>query len=1656
MEEGNADLPCPSPSPSPSPFRSSSLLKDISNFKTPFKTPKRSSFSLDTQSPSTQYFTAPKSKHTTVMRRPNKSSAAASRKLKAIQIEQSHSSRNAQRRKEQSLKSLAKSLTVWLNFLLESPASCGCDLSIAGVQISDASPATKGKRDNVSRNSVGVDSSWRTPKRQRKTAASSLSRVGKEIVPDADSQNSLFSRLKDSLKDVCSFDDFKQRMSVYLSLGTCEDIFHVMNQVTKTIDEGRLNMKAHCPIVTDLGLKDKAVKVLMCYNPSWLRMGLYIIFGGDSLVSNGDGESDQDAIFLKMVIDKLFFTHEGLAKAYAYNKMVEGVYRSGYYENLGNVILKRILLLVLILDKAKCQCCLPIEYGIDGLDGGSPLLFKAEFWIKSSSQVIQEFLSSDVMRGEGNLLTHLIILGYKVSHQQGPLVEYDFRVRDLFIDLQDGLKLCRAIHLLQNNSSILKKIVVPSDTRKKNLVNCGVALQYLRLAGVSLLDEDDIMIATEDIINGDKELTISLLWNIFVRLQLPLLVDKTSLVGEISKIRGLGTDLASDANSSSLELLLKWIQAVCDNYKCTVDNFHSLVDGKAIWCLLDYYFQKELHNVCSLKEVYEKGGKMSIMSVNEYSDALYNFILSQKLTTLLGNFPEVLQISDLLQHNGACSDRSVVILVVFLASQLFVKKKMEHLNFHKLLGYDCENKNRRNLRTVLCHFSSESAQKLYASDARDDEDAARKFKAIQTWWQDMADQNNIMKPVVSILKTSRATESNIVVRREDAARKIQAHIKGLVVRRTFLKMVDAVILLQTVFRARKKVRQEPVCMIFTAGPICDISCETLKQSEVYERYAMLFYDRHSFLRLKRSAQLIQQSVRSWLYWRSEKGCSISPDLIISDTVTAATTVQKFVRGWMARSRYICELDQKEEALNFSEQKIISDLKTKAAVTIQHAWKNYISCKSTSKEHLFATKIQCNFRRWLMRKEFLNQIHAVIRIQSYFRMWRCLNAIQNFKALFKAAIVVQSSFRGWIARKHACARRNQIVEIQRHCRGWLVKRDFVLQRDAIIKIQSISRSLICQKTLNCQKDAALEIQRSIRGHLTRNRLLGSASKSRAAITGSCISRPVGFRSFQLEALMCAVVKLQRWWKGLLLLKLMNRSAVTIQSISRSLICQKTLNCQKDAALEIQRSIRGHLTRNRLLGSASKSRAAITGSCISRPVGFRSFQLEALMCAVVKLQRWWKGLLLLKLMNRSAVTIQSCTRGWIARRKATVEKHHTNVMEENATLEIQRYIRGHLTRNLILGSASKPRVVAAGCISKPTGCSSFQLKLFLFQVVKLQRWWKHLLSHKLRTRSVTIIQAQIRGWVARQRANAYRHQIIVIQSQIRGWIAKRRANFYRHNIIIIQSQIRGWIARRRATFYRHDIIIIQSQIRGWIARRRATFYRHDIIIIQSHWKGYIARKQSTKQLMDLRSRLQESSKNVDDSKRLINRLLAALSKLLNMTSLSDILHTCSTLNLATCHSQRCCEELVAAGAIETLLQLIGSLSRSIPDQEVLKHVLSTLRNLARYPHLLEVLIQTHRSIQTIVLELTRNNEESFFIASGLLKEICSTHQGVNTIINSPALLRRLRSLVEKLARKVTYNPKSNLRGPTPSTVVTAKENTDRRLKEATEILKLLTHR
>lgn len=1211
--------------------------------------------------------------------------------------------------------------------------------------------------------------------------------------------SSMFSSLQSSLHDVCSFHDLKQRMSVYLSLGCCNEIFQVMTLVTKNIDDGRLRMRAHCPIVTEVGMKEKAMRALMCYNPIWLRIGLFVIFGGDSLLPDGDVSSEQEIAFLKMVIEKQFFSHPGLAKSYAYNKLVDGIYRDGYFEALGNVVLKRFLLLVLMLDRAKSEGSLSIQYGIDGVDGGSPLLFTLQSHTKSSRQMLNDFLTTDVMHGEGDLLAHLVTVGYKVSYQQCPLVEYDFRLTNLFPDLRDGVRLCRAVQLLLHDSSILSKMLVPSDTHKKNLVNCATVIQYLKQSGMPLYDEDGMIILGEDLVNGDKELTLSLLWNMFVHLQLPLLIDKTLFFEEIYKIQGVDMGL-SKSSTSTLEILLTWIQAIGKVYDIQVDSFASLVDGKVTRCLLNYYFQKELQCSCAYKDASKGNGNKAIVLDTDNTYAVHKSVLSQKCLTLLGNFPEVLQISETLQYNGACNDRSVVIFLAFISSQMVMKKNVDLLNCHNLLSCKCQSLDRKPLSAQGWSLTSKAVLDL---DKADEQSSKGKFKVIQAWWEHMDDRNN--RPAASTLHCV-STGKDWTDIQEKAATSIQSHHRGLIERRCYLRIKNSVALLQPVILAWLKVKQLSVCNKFSADTVKKLSCERLKQSEMFRQYDRFMVDRHGFVNLRRATLLIQQAGRTYLC-RRQRGVNMFANNICSpDLVNAASTIQTCFRKWMARRK----IPQIHTVPCICQEKDLNDLHIKAAACIQKAWQKYIIDRKISS----ATKIQCVFWGWLHRRSFLNQKRAALKIQAEFRCFSCSKAFKSYKVANRSAIIIQSHLRQWIAERKARTLRKQFVTVQRHCHAWIIRKRFLLQRKAAIKIQSVCRGL--------------------------------------------------------------------------------KYRVDFQSCRR-------------AAVEVQSFIRGQNARNRLLGASSLS-VAIHGNWILK-TSKRCFQ-------------------------------------------------------------------------------------------------SFELRVFLHSVLKLQRWWKGVLLRRSKTKAATIIQSHIRGWIALQKAKRER-QIVIQEAEA-------------------------------AT-------IIQSHVCAWIARQKAEKERQ-IVMIQSYWKGYLARKKSVAQLSDLRFRVQKSATNVKDDDRLINRLVVALSELQGTRSISCILHTCETLDTATTHSQKCCEELVAAGAINNLLKLICSLSRSIPDQEVLKHALSVLKNLGRYPHLLEQLIDNRGTVETILWEFIRNKQEGYFIASELLRKIFSKQKGVEAVRKLPSL-RMLHKLTEELTRKAT-NKKSRSGRGSP-----AKGQTERRLKEASDILNMI---
>ncbi|XP_009407068.2 uncharacterized protein LOC103989847 [Musa acuminata AAA Group] len=1292
--DSDATLP-----PSPSPATPSPYLRDVSNYnnpKTRLRNPNPNP--LPPSSPLPIFFTASKrtpssSAYACSRRRcasgaaPASLSEAARRRLKVLELEQSRSSRKNQERREKSLKSFAGSISAWLNFLLKDPDSCGCHIPPWFGDRQDG-VASNGKRKSLDEG-AGLGGRWWSPKRRRDYPLRGTS--------DDDAwrrESAIFSVLKVSLKDVCSLEDMMERMEHFMSKKSCREVLFMMSQVCKSIDEGRLKMKAHCPLVTDLGLKEKATRTLMSYNPMWLRVGLHIIFGGDSLLLNEEGKSEQEYLFLKMMIEAHFFSQVDIAKSYAYNKLVDGLYRPGYYEALGGIILKRFLLLVASLDKAKCECSLPAKYGIDGVDGGSPLLFDHRCHIKSTQQVVNEFLSQ-VMHGEGNLLQHLLTLGFKVNYQQIPLSEYDFNVQNLFEDIQDGILISRAIQLLQCDASILSKVLAPPDTSKKKLHNCNIALQYLKVVGVSLFDADGTQILAEDIVNGDKELTLSLLWNIFLKLQVPLLIERASLVGEIIKLKISSMDDPDYGSVTIMDLLLEWIQVVCERYNIKVDGLSSLIDGEALCCVIYYYSDVNFHGGFSSKENLDENNECVVKRLNfGRTGSSGNLLSVQRIITIMGNFPEVLHISDIIGDVASFDEKSMIILIVFLASLLVCRKNLDRGKMYCLMRWDWGQDVGP---STTCSPLSENG--LFTT---------------------LKSQKNKMSKYSCPLQNG---ELNKYDTEEWAVKIIQSQFRRFIERNKFLKIKNATCVLQAVIRAWLTVA-------FGRKSYAVIGCSFSSLfTGQYDRYMKFMIERHKFIHMKTSVKLIQSSVRSWIVWRRHRA-EIAP-----------LESRKF---------------------SFNREPTCAEL-----------------------------------------EYFQQQTMAVVQIQS--------------------------AWRGFSLRKHLLMKRSATIKIQSHWRAWYTRTNFMSMVKSVTKIQVGIRGMLCMKSFNRFKFAAIVIQQDTRGQLARNRLLGASS----------------LQSSKLHFGSSNVTKLSK---------------------------------------------------------------------------IKHLELKIVLCAVVRIQRWWRQVIMCRSQTIAVILLQSFIRGWNAR-KAT----------------------------------NKLR----------------------YSIITIQRWWRNILFHELRKKSAHIVQAHVRGWIARQATSRE---------------------------------------------------------------------KHCIVLIQSYWRGYLVRKHSRQQLFDLRCKLKVSTANVEDDVQLINRLVAALSELFCCKSIRYLRHTCATLSNATEHSEKCCETMVNAGAIDILLKQVRMLNRGIPDQEVIKHVLSTLRNIVRHPLLLQVFIDTAHSGEIIFQEVLRSKNEGYFVACDLLKRLCSTQEGHESIHKLHGHVRRLHVLAQDLQRKADLQKRRV--GQAGRSDITL-----RRLREAVHLLQLI---
>lgn len=377
------------------------------------------------------------------------------------------------------------------------------------------------------------------------------------------------------------------------------DVATVIRKVELEIEKMRLVVRKDRNITKDVGMKMSLLKLILSYNPLWLRIGLETVYGEILSLS-----SNSDLLGLSRFLITRWLSNPDVLSEYAHPSVPHS-YREGCQDALNKFALKKFLELVYFLDIVKET----------KLIRHNPCLFCPDSQFKSSRELLLTF-AKDYLAGEGDITKHLAYMSYVVNHKQSKLDEFDFAVTNIKTDLRCGVRLAKVAELLAGGSDVMNLLRVPSVSRLQKVHNVDLALTALRQGGAEIRKE----IIAKDLVDGHREKTLEILWAIIFGYQLAAILDLDNIREEIDHLkRSLAAKARlgdSDAKAGSLwlqelacrspmqsalagerlELLLDWVRLVLVHHGVRIENWTtSWCDGRAL-CLLVHHYQPDILN----------------------------------------------------------------------------------------------------------------------------------------------------------------------------------------------------------------------------------------------------------------------------------------------------------------------------------------------------------------------------------------------------------------------------------------------------------------------------------------------------------------------------------------------------------------------------------------------------------------------------------------------------------------------------------------------------------------------------------------------------------------------------------------------------------------------------------------------------------------------------------------------------------------------------------------------------------------------------------------------------------------------------------------------------------------------------------------------------
>ncbi|XP_072172217.1 abnormal spindle-like microcephaly-associated protein homolog [Diadema setosum] len=1210
-----------------------------------------------------------------------------------------------------------------------------------------------------------------------------------------------------------------------------EPVIRVLQKVEAEVEKGRIVVRGDKMLHADLGIKQELLNMILCYNPLWLRIGLETIYG--ELLPIQD---NSDVYGISRFVVTRLLGNPDIAADYAH-PTVPNLFGEGYAASLAQFTLKKFLMLVFFLDRAK----------LTRLIDHDPCLFCKDAALKSSRDILLEF-SRKYLRGEGDITRHLSFLGYSVTHVQQPLDEFDFAVTKLAVDLRCGVRLARVVELLTHNWTLSRELRVPAISRLQKIHNIEVAFKSLRERGI---DVEGGGLNERAIVDGHREKTLELLWRIIFHYQVGVMLNEKQLKEEIAfltknrQLRRQFDALKTGATqqrpsgpgangphlyfkSSQLMLLMDWCKAVCSFYGMQIENFTvSFCDGRALCLLVHHYHPALLPYECISQDTtlmhFQREEALDLnSSLDDFNgtwsqtfspttgkqtdhDKLLaherqNFKLLYDKVAELGGVPMMVRSADM--SNTIPDEKVVITYVSYLCARLLDLRQETRAVRTIQLAWRAHRLRKEQAAKILRESAAakiQTAVRAYLLRRRHQR-MARSVLALQT----------AARGFLARRKAQKLREEREAEKQHSAASHIQAVARGFLVRRLVAKQRDAVTLIQAAVRGY----QSRMRMLRERRAIALIQ-------EWYRSRRETRQTRSRFLTLRHATVAVQAM------WRGVLARKLYKKMI------AALKIQAVWRGYLQRQQYLKQRS--------------------AAILLQSHFRGHQALTAYQKLRSLVTKVQLLYRAKLQgqvqHREYLALRSAALILQKHVRGQLARKHVTRVKS----AILLQAAYRGYVERKRYCTIRCSVVHIQAHFKGYQARKSYREMQQAARVLQVRYRALALgrhvQREFNLVRGAAITLQAVVRSHQARARYIQlrcSVIKAQAVVR-----RHQARQAYR--KLREATIILQTQYRARLLGRKARReynlargAAITIQAAYRGKVARSKFLMMKQASVVLQTWFRSCVARRRYLRLRSATvilQTRYRALCMGRQAVQDFYYTRG---AVITLQAAFRGYMQRKayLQDRyNIIHIQAMARGALVRNQY--------LKTQRATVVLQRRFRALVVARSVRSSFQATR--EAVVVIQAAYRGSVQRRIYQNQrsaAIRIQAAMRRRINQKKYVQLKTAARVLQTHYRARQLGKrvfnefaSMRQSAIVLQSRFRGYMLRKKFLQLRSAAVVIQAAYRGKMQRNHYVKVLSAVGVIQTRFRAWKlmqdCREDYFIILGAVITIQAAYRGYTAR-------------------------------------------------------------------------------------------------------------------------------------------------------------------------------------------------------------------------